>query len=73
MNIDLLSMSAHKFYGPKGVGALYVRNGVKIQNLIHGGGQERGKRASTENTAGIVGIGKAIELAVENMPEENKN
>lgn len=48
MNIDLLSMSAHKFYGPKGVGALYIKNGVKIQNLIHGGGQERGKRASTE-------------------------
>ncbi|MBE6056992.1 cysteine desulfurase NifS [Clostridium sp.] len=72
MNIDLLSMSAHKFYGPKGIGALYIRNGVKIQNLIHGGGQERGKRASTENIAGIVGIGKAIELAMENMPEENK-
>ncbi|WP_251860416.1 cysteine desulfurase NifS [Clostridium sp. Marseille-Q2269] len=72
MNIDLLSMSAHKFYGPKGIGALYIRNGVKIQNLIHGGGQERGKRASTENIAGIVGLGKAIELAVENMIEENK-
>ena len=72
MNIDLLSMSAHKFYGPKGVGALYIRNGVKIQNLIHGGGQERGKRASTENIAGIVGLGKAIDLAVKNMPEENK-
>ncbi|MBD5644848.1 cysteine desulfurase NifS [Clostridium botulinum] len=72
MNIDLLSMSAHKFYGPKGVGALYIKNGVKIQNLIHGGGQERGKRASTEDTAGIVGLGKAIELAMENMPEENK-
>ncbi|AVQ37216.1 cysteine desulfurase NifS [Clostridium botulinum] len=72
MNIDLLSMSAHKFYGPKGVGAIYIRNGVKIQNLIHGGGQERGKRASTENIAGIVGLGKAIELAIENMPEENK-
>lgn len=72
MNIDLLSMSAHKFYGYKGVGALYIKNGVKIQNLIHGGGQERGKRASTENIAGIVGLGKAIELAMENMPEENK-
>ncbi|ACO85763.1 TPA: cysteine desulfurase NifS [Clostridium botulinum] len=72
MNIDLLSMSAHKFYGPKGVGALYIKNGVKIQNLIHGGGQERGKRASTEDTAGIVGLGKAIELAMENMPEENE-
>ncbi len=72
MNIDLLSMSAHKFYGPKGVGAIYIKNGVKIQNLIHGGGQERGKRASTENTAGIVGLGKAIELAMENMPEENE-
>ncbi|APQ76492.1 cysteine desulfurase NifS [Clostridium botulinum] len=72
MNIDLLSMSAHKFYGPKGVGALYIKNGVKIQNLIHGGGQERGKRASTEDTAGIVGLGKAIELAIENMPEENE-
>ncbi|ACA55171.1 cysteine desulfurase NifS [Clostridium botulinum] len=72
MNIDLLSMSAHKFYGPKGTGVLYIKNGVKIQNLIHGGGQERGKRASTENTAGIVGLGKAIELAMENMPEENK-
>ncbi|EPY2277378.1 cysteine desulfurase NifS [Clostridium sporogenes] len=72
MNVDLLSMSAHKFYGPKGVGALYIRNGVKIQNLIHGGGQERGKRASTENIAGIVGLGKAIELAIENMHEENK-
>ncbi|EJO5348034.1 cysteine desulfurase NifS [Clostridium botulinum] len=72
MNIDLLSMSAHKFYGPKGIGALYIRNGVKIQNLIHGGGQERGKRASTENIAGIVGLGKAIELAMDNMGEENK-
>lgn len=71
MNIDLLSMSAHKFYGPKGVGVLYIKKGVKIQNLIHGGGQEKGKRASTENIAGIVGLGKAIELATENIEKEN--
>jgi cysteine desulfurase len=72
MNIDLLSLAAHKFYGPKGVGALYIRRGVKIENLIHGGGQERGKRAGTENIAGIVGLGKAIELAVAEMDTENK-
>ncbi|CUH95096.1 Cysteine desulfurase [Propionispora sp. 2/2-37] len=72
MNIDLLSLAAHKFYGPKGVGALYIRKGVKIENLIHGGGQEKGKRAGTENIAGIVGLGKALELAVKEMPEENK-
>ncbi|MCY6372311.1 cysteine desulfurase NifS [Clostridium ganghwense] len=72
MHIDLLSMAAHKFYGPKGVGALYIRRGVKIENLIHGGGQERSKRASTENVPGIVGIGKSIELAIKNMNEENK-
>ena len=70
-NIDLLSLSAHKFYGPKGAGALYIRKGVKIGNLIHGGGQERGKRAGTENLAGIVGIGKAIELAVADIPGHN--
>ncbi|MCB2288253.1 cysteine desulfurase NifS [Clostridium sp. CS001] len=72
LNIDLLSLAAHKFYGPKGVGALYVRKGIKIDNLIHGGGQERNRRAGTENIAGIVGLGKAIELAVENMEENNK-
>lgn len=72
MNIDLLSMAAHKFYGPKGVGALYIRRGLRIENLIHGGGQERGKRASTENVPGIVGMGKAVELAVANMKEENE-
>jgi cysteine desulfurase len=72
MNIDLLSLAAHKFYGPKGVGALYIRRGIKLENLIHGGGQERGKRAGTENVAGIVGLGKALELAIEEMPAENK-
>lgn len=72
MNIDLLSMAAHKFYGPKGVGALYIRKGIRIDNLIHGGGQERARRAGTENVAGIVGLGKALELAVSNMEEENK-
>ena len=72
MNIDLLSIAAHKFYGPKGVGALYVKKGIKVENLIHGGGQERNKRAGTENVAGIVGFGKALELAVENMEQTNK-
>lgn len=72
MHIDLLSMAAHKFYGPKGVGALYIRRGIRIENLIHGGGQERSKRASTENVPGIVGMGKAIELAVLNMNKENE-
>lgn len=71
MNIDLLSMAAHKFYGPKGVGALYIRKGVRIDNLIHGGGQERGRRAGTENIPGIVGLGKAIALANENMEKEH--
>jgi cysteine desulfurase len=71
-NIDLLSLSAHKFYGPKGVGALYIRKGVKIDNLIHGGGQERRRRAGTENIAGIVGLGKAIELATADIEGHNK-
>ena len=71
MNIDLLSMSAHKFYGPKGVGALYVRKGIRIENLIHGGGQERGRRATTENVAGIVGLGAAIELTSSRMRESS--
>lgn len=71
MNIDMLSLAAHKFYGPKGVGALYIRKGVKIDNLIHGGGQERRKRAGTENLPGIVGLGKAIELATENIKGHN--
>lgn len=69
MNIDLLSMSAHKLYGPKGVGALYVRKGIKLDPLIHGGAQERNKRAGTENVPGIVGLGKAIELAYSELEE----
>jgi cysteine desulfurase len=69
MNIDLLSLAAHKFYGPKGVGALYIRKGIRIENLIHGGGQERSRRAGTENIAGIVGMGKAIEMATNNIEE----
>ena len=69
--VDMMSISAHKFYGPKGVGALYVRKGTRISNLIYGGSQERGLRAGTENTAGIVGMGKAIEIAVRDM-ESNR-
>ena len=67
---DLLSLSGHKFHGPKGVGALYIKQGTRIDNLIHGGAQERGRRASTENVAGIVGIAEAIELATANIPEK---
>lgn len=72
LNIDLLSMSAHKFYGPKGMGALFVRQGVNFEKIQDGGHQERNMRAGTENTAGIVGIGKAIELAYNNFDEYNK-
>ena len=67
LNVDLLSLTAHKFHGPKGTGALYIKRGVKIGNLLHGGGQERTRRASTENTAGIIGLGAAIEKAVMNL------
>ncbi len=69
MNIDMLSLSGHKFHGPKGIGAFYCRKGIPVDNLIDGGGQERGKRAGTENVAGIVGLGAAIELAVSHMDE----
>ncbi len=71
-NIDLLSLSAHKIHGPKGVGALYIRNGILIPNLIDGGAQERTKRAGTENVAGIVGLGVAIELACADITAKTK-
>ncbi|MGB2825958.1 MAG: cysteine desulfurase NifS [Thermoplasmata archaeon] len=67
-NIDLLSISSHKFHGPKGVGALYVRKGTKVEPLLHGGGHEGGLRSSTENVPGIVGFGKAAEIAQRDMP-----
>ena len=72
MNIDSLSMSAHKFYGPKGVGALYIREGIPFKKLQDGGHQEKDKRAGTENVPGIVGLGKAIEIANNNIDRYNK-
>jgi cysteine desulfurase len=72
MNIDLLTASSHKIYGPKGVGILYVRKGVKIEPLLHGGNHEDGRRAGTENVAGIVGFGKACEIAAQEMKSEAK-
>ncbi len=71
MNIDMLSMSSHKFYGPKGVGVLYIRNGVKISKFMSGGEQERNKRAGTINAAGIAGTAVALKLAYENFEEKN--
>lgn len=70
-NIDLLSMTAHKIHGPKGCGLLYIRRGVKIQNLIDGGAQERNRRAGTENVAGIVGLDAALQIAIDSMERRN--
>lgn len=70
-NIDLLSMTAHKIHGPKGCGLLYIRRGVKIQNLIDGGAQERNRRAGTENIAGIVGLDAALQIAIDSMERRN--
>lgn len=70
MNIDMLSLSAHKFGGPKGIGALYVRSGLRPAVFMHGGAQEKARRAGTENVASIVGLGKAIELATQNLEEK---
>lgn len=70
-NIDLLSMTAHKIHGPKGCGLLYIRKGILIDNLIEGGAQERGKRAGTENIAGIIGLDAALQLALDGMEQRN--
>lgn len=71
LSVDLLSLSAHKFHGPRGIGALYIRNGVFLENLIRGGGQERGKRAGTENTAAAAGLAAALEDSLLNRPEKD--
>ena len=70
LNVDLLSLSAHKFYGPKGVGALYIRKGTRLERFLHGGDQEKGRRASTHNTPGIVGLARALTLCQEKIQEE---
>ena len=71
LQVDLLSLSSHKLYGPKGAGALYIRKGVNLNPLIHGGGQERGKRSGTENVPAIAGLGKAVEIIKDDIEAEN--
>src|SRR4029077_4937069 len=73
MQCDLLSLAAHKFYGPKGVGALYIRPGTRLQSLVHGGRHELNRRAGTENVAGIVGMGAAAEWSQKQMKQEEKH
>jgi cysteine desulfurase len=73
LSVDLLSLSGHKIYGPKGIGALYIRKGTRIDSLLHGGHHERNRRAGTENVPGIVGLGKAAELAKKNLESERKH
>ncbi|MEW6009757.1 cysteine desulfurase NifS [Methanobacterium movens] len=73
LNVDLLSISAHKLYGPKGIGALYVKKGVFLEPLIHGGGHERALRPGTENVPGIVGLGKACEIALKNLKKDQED
>ena len=72
MNIDMLSASGHKVNGPKGIGMLYIRKGIKIRSFVHGGAQERQRRAGTHNVPGIVGFGKAAEIALTNMEQRVK-
>ena len=71
-NIDLLTLTAHKFHGPKGTGAVYIRKGIRLANLIYGGGQEKGRRAGTENTTGILGLGLASAHARQHMQENSE-
>src|SRR3989339_653180 len=72
LGVDLLSLSAHKFYGPKGIGVLYIKKGTRLTPFLHGGAQERNRRASTENVPGIVGLGAACDLAIKNMEQDAK-